>query len=55
LNWVFHLDDLSDDMDDRGTAAVRSEIMTTYHHPDTYDPKTHLGKLAKRFGSLAYE
>ena len=55
MNWLFHLDDLSDDMDDRSTVAIESEIMTTYDHPDTYDPKTHVGKLTKKFVPLACE
>ena len=53
MNWLFHLDDLSDDMDDRSTVAIGNEVMTTYYHPDAYDPKTHVGKLTKRFAFLA--
>ena len=53
MNWLFHLDDLSDDMDDRSTVAIGNEIMSTYYHPDTYSPTTHVGKLTKRFVSPA--
>jgi len=53
LNWVLHLDDLSDDMDDRGTDMIGNEVITTYRQPNAYDPKSHVGKLAKRFISLA--
>ena len=53
VNWLFHLDDLADDMDDRSTIAIGNEIMNTYHHPDTYNPMTHVGKLTKRFVSPA--
>ena len=53
--WLFHLDDLSDDMDDRNTVTIGNEVMSTYHHPDTYDPQTHVGKLTKRSASLTYE
>lgn len=49
MNWLFHLDDLSDDMDDRSTVAIGNEVMTAYNHHDTYDPTTNVGKLAKRF------
>jgi hypothetical protein len=55
MNWLFHLDDLSDDMDDKSTDTIGNEVMTTYHHPDTYEPKTHVGKLTKRFVVLGYE
>ena len=54
MNWLFHLDDLSDDMDDKSTHAIGDEVMTTYHQPHTYDPKTHVGKLTKRSTSLTY-
>jgi len=47
--WYFHLDDLSDDMNDKSTVAIRDEVMTTYHQPHTYDPRTHVGKLTKWF------
>jgi len=52
--WYFHLDDLSDDMNDKSTVAIRDEVMTTYHQPHTYDPRTHVGKLTKWFVPLAY-
>lgn len=54
MNWLFHLDDLSDDMDDGSTVAIGNEVMATYYHPDTYDPMTRVGKLTKRFVSIAY-
>jgi len=54
ITWLFLLDDLSDDMDDKSTVTIGSEIMDTYRQPNTYDPRTHVGKLAKRFVSLTY-
>lgn len=54
VNWLWHLDDLSDDMDDRSIIAIGNEVMSTYYRPGTYGPKSHVGKLAKRFVSLAY-
>jgi hypothetical protein len=51
MNWLFHIDDLSDDMDDRNAVMIQDEIMTTYYHPDTYNPETHVGKLTKEFVS----
>ena len=54
MNWLFHLDDLSDDMDDKSTDAIGNEVMTTYYQPDAYDPKAHVGKLTKRLASLTY-
>ena len=52
LNWLFHTDDLSDDMDDKSTDAIGKEVMAAFRQPHAYDPKTHVGKLAKRFVSL---
>jgi len=52
--WLFHLDDLSDEMDDKSTVAIRDEIMNTFNQPHTHDPKTYAGKLTKRFVRLAY-
>jgi len=54
MNWAFHLDDLSDDMDDKSTGAIADVVMSTYQQPRTYDPKSHVGKLTKRFTSLTY-
>ena len=55
MNWLFHLDDLSDDMDDKSTDTIGNEVMTTYYQPYAYDPKTHVGKLTKRFASLIHK
>ena len=52
--WYFHLDDTSDEMDDKCTEAVANEVMIALRHPDTHDPKTHVGKLTKRFVSRSY-
>ena len=51
MNWLWHIDDISDDLDDRSTVTIENEVIATYHHPDTYDPKTNVGKLTKRFVS----
>lgn len=55
LNWLWHIDDISDDMDDRGTVTIKDEIMTTYYHPDTHDPETDVGKLTKWFAPFTYQ
>lgn len=53
MNWLWHIDDISDDMDDRSTVTIENEVMATYYHPDTYIPETSVGKLTKRFVSRA--
>ena len=52
--WLFNLDDISDDMDDKNTVAIGNEIMTAYRQPHAYDPKSHVGKLTKWFAPLTY-
>lgn len=52
MNWLWHLDDLSDKMDDKSTIAIKNEITAIYNNPDTCDPKTDVGKLTKRFESF---
>jgi len=54
MNWLFHLDDISDDMDDKNANAIGNEVMATYYQPHTHEPKTHVGKLTKRFAPLTY-
>ena len=55
MNWFFHLDDISDDMDDKSTNTIGNEIMTAYYQPHTYNPETQVGRLTKRFESLSCE
>jgi hypothetical protein len=47
MNYLFHLDDLSDDMDNEGTSSTGDEVMNTLYHPDTYNPQTRVGKLTR--------
>lgn len=54
LNLLWHLDDLSDEMDDKSTVTIMNEIMAIYYHPDAHNPVTDVGKLTKRFVSLVY-
>ena len=49
--WLFHLDDLSDDMDDNSAASIGDEVMAAYYQPHTYSPKSYVGKLTKWFVS----
>ena len=51
LNWFFHLDNLSDDMDDRGIDNVANVIMNTIHHPHTYRSPARLNWMTKEFVS----
>ena len=52
--WLFHLDDLSDDMDDKSVGSIGNEVMAAFYQPHTYDPKSYVGKLTKWFVSLTF-
>lgn len=47
MNYLFHLDDLSDDMDNRGTTFVADDIMNTLYHPNSYAPKLRVGRMTE--------
>jgi len=45
MNYLFHVDDLSDDMDKVGTAGIGNEVMNTLYHPYSWQPSTRLGRM----------
>ena len=47
MNWLFHLDNISDDMNDRGTTSTGLDIMNTLWVPERYRPVTRVGKMTK--------
>ncbi|KAG8216688.1 isoprenoid synthase domain-containing protein [Butyriboletus roseoflavus] len=47
LSWLFHLDDLSDDMDDRGIDKVANVVMNSIYHPHTYRSPARLNRMTK--------
>jgi len=47
MTYLFHLDDLSDDMDTLGTRSIADVIMNTLHHPFIPRAASRLGTLAK--------
>lgn len=49
LNWLFHLDNLSDDMDNRGIDNVANVVMNSIHHPHTYRSPARLNRMTKEF------
>ncbi|KIJ61808.1 hypothetical protein HYDPIDRAFT_95823 [Hydnomerulius pinastri MD-312] len=49
MNWLFHLDNLSDDMDIRGIKDVANVVMNSLHHPHTYRSSTRLNRMTKDF------
>lgn len=49
LNWLFHLDNLSDDMDNRSIAEVANVVMNSLHHPHTFHSNARLCRLTKEY------
>ena len=45
MNWLFHLDNISDDMTDRGTVRTAVDIMNALYHPHSYNPTYRVGKM----------
>ncbi|EPT00598.1 hypothetical protein FOMPIDRAFT_1023716 [Fomitopsis schrenkii] len=49
MNYLFHLDNLSDEMDDRGTLGTAIKVMDPLYHPEASRPTTRVGKLTKDY------
>ena len=49
INWLFHLDDLSDDMDNRGVDKVSNVVMNSLYHPHTYRSSARLNRMSKEY------
>jgi len=49
LTFLFHLDDLSDDMDNAGTKAIADVVMNSLHHPYHYYSPTRLNRTTKEY------
>ena len=45
MNYLFHLDDLSDDMDNRGTKTTADVVLNSLYHPYSYHPLSKVGKM----------
>jgi hypothetical protein len=42
--YLFHLDNLSDDMDNRGTLSTADEVLNSLYHPHTWRSSSRVGK-----------
>lgn len=47
MNYLFHLDDLSDDMTHLGTRSIANDIMNTLYCPTTYESNTRVSTLTR--------
>ncbi|KIL61028.1 hypothetical protein M378DRAFT_167361 [Amanita muscaria Koide BX008] len=46
LTFLFHLDNLSDDMDNRGTKAIADAVMNALYNPRTCSSRARVGRMA---------
>ena len=49
LNWLFHLDNLSDDMDNRSITEVANVVMNSLHHPYTFRSNARLSRMTREY------
>ncbi|KAF8905261.1 isoprenoid synthase domain-containing protein [Gymnopilus junonius] len=49
LTYLFHLDNLSDDMDNRGTHNTADEVLNSLYHPHTWRSSARVGKMTRDF------
>ena len=52
MNYLFHLDNLSDDMDKRGTQATADVVLNSLYHPNTWKSPARVGKMTREWVSL---
>ncbi|KAI0072940.1 terpenoid synthase [Panus rudis PR-1116 ss-1] len=49
MNWLFHLDNITDDLDNNGTSRTAVDIMTVLYHPETYRPVSNEGRMTRDY------
>ncbi|KAJ7512778.1 isoprenoid synthase domain-containing protein [Mycena galericulata] len=49
LTYLFHLDNLSDDMDTRGTQSTADVVLNSLYHPHTFRSSARVGKMTRDY------
>ncbi|KAG6868137.1 hypothetical protein C0993_007260 [Termitomyces sp. T159_Od127] len=49
LTYLFHLDNLSDDMDNRGTRSTADVVLNSLYHPYSYRGSERVGKMTRDY------
>ncbi|KAJ7598925.1 isoprenoid synthase domain-containing protein [Mycena floridula] len=49
LTYLFHLDNLSDDMDHNGTQTTADVVLNSLYHPNTYHSPARVGKMTRDY------
>lgn len=49
MNYLFHLDNISDEMDHCGTLGTAIKVMDPLYHPESSRPTSRVGKMTKEY------
>ncbi|CCM03258.1 uncharacterized protein FIBRA_05385 [Fibroporia radiculosa] len=49
MNYLFHLDNISDEMNDRGTLGTANTVLNTLYNPHTSRPDSRVGKMTRDY------
>ncbi|EPQ52189.1 terpenoid synthase [Gloeophyllum trabeum ATCC 11539] len=49
MNYLFHLDNLTDDMDNSGARNVRDEVMGALRHPESFQVSAKVGRMTRDY------
>lgn len=52
MNYLFHIDNLADDMDNRTTKATADVVLNSLYHPTTWNSSARIGKMTREYGSF---
>lgn len=54
LTYLFHLDNLSDDMDNRGTRSTADVVLNSLYHPYSHHGSERVGKMTREYVILQW-
>ncbi|PCH35247.1 terpenoid synthase [Wolfiporia cocos MD-104 SS10] len=49
MNYLFHLDNISDEMNDEGTMGTAAQVLNVLYHPQSSRPNSRVGKMTKDY------
>lgn len=52
MTYLFHMDNLSDDMDNMGTLSTADEVLNSLYHPHTLRSSSRVGKMTREYVTL---
>ncbi|KZT04442.1 terpenoid synthase [Laetiporus sulphureus 93-53] len=49
MNYLFHLDNISDEMNDSGTVGTAAQVLNVLYHPYASQPNTKVGRMTRDY------